>query len=65
MVLVVPELVGLGLRLGVAGGEVTVVLVGGGDGGLAGGLDARVSGGDVVFPWRCMKTQKEIGEYGK
>lgn len=56
MVLADPEPVGLGLGLGVVGGEVTDVLDGGGDGGLAGGLDVRVSGGDAVFPWRKIKT---------
>lgn len=51
MVLADPEPVGLGLGLGVCGGEVTGVLDGGGDAGLGGGgLDGRVSGGDVVFP---------------
>lgn len=52
MVLADPEPVGLGLGLGlgVVGGEVTDVLEGGGDGGLAGGLQVRVSGGGVVFP---------------
>lgn len=52
MVLADPEPVGLGLGLGVEGGEVTDVLDGGGDGSLGGGLDVRVSGGDAVFPWR-------------
>lgn len=33
-------------------GEETGVLDGGGDGGLGGGLDTRVSGGDVRLPWR-------------
>lgn len=50
MVLADPDPVGLGLGLGVEGGEVTDVLDGGGVGGLAGGLDVRVSGGDAVFP---------------
>lgn len=50
MVLAEPEPVGLGLGLGVVGGEVTDLLVGGGEGGLGGGLDVRVSGGDTVFP---------------
>lgn len=57
MVLAGPEPVGLGLGLGVAGGE---VLDGGGDGGLAGGLDVRLSGGDVLFPWRHIKTSNSI-----
>lgn len=43
-----PEPVGLGV--GVAGGEVTGRLEGGGDEGLAGGVEVRVSGGDGVFP---------------
>ena len=50
MVLADTEPVGLGLGLGVLGGEVTDVFTGGGVDGLAGGLDVRVSGGDVVFP---------------
>lgn len=45
-----PEPVGLGLGLGVQGGDVTDISEGGGDGGLANGLGVRVSGGDVVFP---------------
>lgn len=49
MVLADPEPVGLGLGLGVVGGEVMDVLDGGGDDSLAGGLEVRVSGGDVVF----------------
>lgn len=56
MVLADPEPVGLGLGLGVVGGEVTDVLDGGGDDGLAGGLDVRVSGGDAVFSWIKIKT---------
>lgn len=51
-----PEPVGLGLGLGVVGGEVTGVLDGGGDEGLAGGVDDRVSG-DTVFPWRKRKHE--------
>lgn len=51
MVLADPELVGLGLGLGVEGGEVTDALDSGGDDDLAGGLQVRVSGGDGVFPW--------------
>lgn len=56
MVLADPEPVGLGLGLGVVGGEETEVLDGGGDSGLGGGLDVRVSGGDAVFPWGKIKT---------
>lgn len=52
MVLADPEPVGLGLGLGVMGGEVMDELDGGGDCGLAEGLQVRVSGGDGVFPWR-------------
>lgn len=63
MVLAGPGPVGLGLGLGVMGGEVTDILDGGGDGGLGGGLDARVSGGDAVFPWR-KKRQRWTGENG-
>ena len=57
MVLPDPEPVGLGLGLGVMGGEVTGVLDGGGDDGLAGGLDVRVSGGDEALPWRKIGTR--------
>lgn len=46
---------GLGLGLGVVGGEATGVLDCGGDGGLAGGVDDRVSGA-VVVPLREIKT---------
>lgn len=45
-----PEPVGLGLGLGVVGGEVADILHGGGEGGLGVGLDVRVSGGDVASP---------------
>lgn len=50
MVLADPELVEMGLRIGVVGGEVTDELDGGGDDSLGGGLDARVSGGDEKLP---------------
>lgn len=50
MVLADPEPVGLGLGLGVVGGEVTDALDWGEEEGLGGGLDVRVSGGDAVFP---------------
>ncbi len=54
MVLADPEPVGLGLGLGVVGRE---ALDGGGEVGLGGGLDARVSGGDAMFPWRNVETK--------
>lgn len=55
MVLADPQPVGLGL--GVVGGEVTDVLDGGGDGGLADGIQVRVSGGGEVFPWRNISNR--------
>lgn len=58
MVLADPEPVGLGLGLGVVGSEVTGTLGGGGEAGLAGGLDDRLSG-DVVFSCRKIKPQME------
>ena len=61
MVLADPEPVGLGLGLGVVGGEVTDILDGGGDGGLAGEIQVRVSDGGEVFPWRNIKTQVNMG----
>lgn len=57
MVLADPQPVGLGLGLGVVGGEVTDVLDGGGDGGLADGIQVRVSGGGEVFPWRNISNR--------
>lgn len=50
MVLADPELVGLGLGLGVMGGGLTDLLDSGGGDGLGGGLHARVSGGEMVLP---------------
>lgn len=50
MVLTDPELVGLGLGLGVAGWGVADLMDGGGEDGLGGGLHARVSGGEMVLP---------------
>lgn len=51
----------LELGLGVVGGEVTGELDGGGDDSLGGGLDGRVSGGEVRLP--CRKN-KDRGEHG-
>lgn len=58
-----PEPVELGLGLGVVGGEATGELDGGGDDGMAGGLDGRVSGGDVKLPWRKITTEKNTLQF--
>ena len=55
MVLADPEPVGLGLGLGVVGGEVTDALETGEGGCLPSGLGVRVSGGDG-FSWRKKDT---------
>lgn len=57
IVLADPEPVELGLGLGVVGGEVTGELDGGGDDGMVGGLDGRVSGGDEKLP--CVKGKRK------
>lgn len=59
MVLAEPEPVELGLGLGVVGSEVTGELDGGGDVGMAGGLEGRVSGGDEKLPWNERMKGKE------
>lgn len=60
MVLADPGPGDMGLGLEAEGAAVPDESDGGGDDGLGGGLDVRVSGGDETLPWRKIKAEEHL-----